>query len=107
MLRAVKCASDPCNVVRMWSVFSLMPHTSALRVKPNRAVSRSPEASGRPAASGDVGPSPWVWFLAGGLALVALAVSGLLGAFEPTAMFVVGVSTLAALVLAVRHHRPA
>jgi len=49
---------------------------------------------------------PWGWFLVGELAVVALAVSGLLGSFEPTAVFAIGVTTLAALVVAVRHHRP-
>jgi diguanylate cyclase (GGDEF)-like protein len=50
---------------------------------------------------------PWIWFLAGALALVASAVTGGLGALEPAAMFVVGISTLLALVLSVRQHRPA
>ena len=49
----------------------------------------------------------WAWFLTGELALVALAVSGLLGALEPSVVFVTGITTLVALVLAVRHHRPA
>ena len=49
----------------------------------------------------------WAWFLGVELTVVILAASGLSGALEPAAVFAVGVSTLVALVLAVRHHRPA
>ncbi|HVA02862.1 MAG TPA: EAL domain-containing protein [Acidimicrobiales bacterium] len=61
----------------------------------------------RPGETGAHRWPAWAWFLIGELALVALAVSGLLGAAEPTAVFVIGITTLVALVLAVRHHRPA
>ena len=50
---------------------------------------------------------PWAWFLAVGLALIAVAMSGLLGSFEPTAVFVLGIATLVALVASIRLNRPA
>jgi diguanylate cyclase (GGDEF)-like protein len=62
--------------------------------------------SGGPGGSGPFGRPAWLWFLAAGLALLALAVSGLLGTLEPTALFEMGVATVAALVLSVRHHHP-
>ena len=60
-----------------------------------------------PGAASSRGLPPWAWFLAAELVLVALAVSGVLGALEPTAVFAIGITTLVALVWAVRHHRPA
>ncbi|HXQ90305.1 MAG TPA: EAL domain-containing protein [Acidimicrobiales bacterium] len=76
-------------------------------MKPGGASSQDHQAIVKPGASGSAGLPPWAWFLAGGLALVALAVSGLLGSFESTAMFVLGIATVTAVALAVRHHRPA
>ncbi len=84
-----------------------MPHARALRVTPGGAASGVDGGSGSTETGGASGLPLWPWFLVGGLALVALAVSGLLGTAEPTAMFVVGVATLCALVFSVRRHRPA
>jgi len=50
---------------------------------------------------------PWSWFLVGALTLIGAATSGLLGSFESTAVFVIGIATLVALVVSVRLHRPA
>ncbi len=50
---------------------------------------------------------PWSWFLVLGLGLISLAMSGLLGSFEPTAVFVAGIATLVALVVSIRLNRPA
>ena len=46
------------------------------------------------------------WFIAADAALLAAAVSGVLGAYEPAAIMVVGALTLWALVFAIRHYRP-
>ncbi len=78
----------------------------ALRVNPVEAGSGGGGPGHEREGTGFRSVPPWGWFLAGELAIVALAVSGLMGSFEPTAVFAIGVTTLAALVLAVRHHRP-
>jgi diguanylate cyclase (GGDEF)-like protein len=51
-------------------------------------------------------PPPWLCFLGTGLALMVAAVSGSLGAFEPVAVFTVGISALIAMVLSIRRNRP-
>ena len=76
-------------------------------MKPGRTVSETDRAIEGTRARRSRRLPPWAWFLGGELALVLLAASGLFGAVEPTVVFAVGISTLLALVLAVRHHRPA
>ncbi|MDR3650435.1 MAG: EAL domain-containing protein [Acidimicrobiales bacterium] len=76
---------------------------------------KSEEGSSSPGHGAGIGagaPRPgrlsaWAWYLTGGLALIALAMTGLLGSFESTAVFVVGICTLVALVASIRIHRPA
>ncbi len=84
-----------------------MSHPPALRVKSGGAAPVPQRAIGGPGATGPLGIPPWAWFLMGGVAVVTVAVSGLLGPNEQTAVFFVGVCTLAALVVSVRLHRPA
>src|SRR5580658_8569249 len=83
-----------------------MPHARARRVTPDKAGTEGGEPGREREGTGFPPVPPWGWFLAGELAVVALAVSGLLGSYEPTAVFAIGVTTLAALILAIGHHRP-
>ena len=84
-----------------------MPYIAARRVK---SEGESPPGHGGRNGSGPTWPGrmpPWAWFLTLGLAIIAVAMSGLLGSFEPTAVFVLGIATLVALVASIRLNRPA
>jgi diguanylate cyclase (GGDEF)-like protein len=48
----------------------------------------------------------WAWFVAAEMVLMAAAVSGALGAFEPDAVMVVGALSLGAVVYSIRRRRP-
>ena len=87
-----------------------MPHAPALRVIPGGAA--LPEAGDAPTSRRTRAPDPWRpaawrWFLGGGLVVLLLGSTGLLGAAEPTSVFALGAATLLALVLSVRHNHPA